>query len=132
MAAGLYSFILEQGSTFVFRIDYQDSAGAPVDLSEYNARMQIRNEPGGSVLYATLSSSLSPCGTGLNMTPISASLTLPKSSGSIEVYISAESSSLFSFDKAHYDIELVSGSGACTEVIRLLQGKIKLSKEVTR
>ncbi len=132
MAAGIYNFIIEQGTTVNFRIDYTDSNGDPIDLTGYQARMQIRNEPGGSLLYATLSSSIGIDGTGLNFMPTSASVTLPPSSGSIGVMISAISSSLFSFDKAHYDIELISGSGASQHIIRLLQGKVKLSKEVTR
>lgn len=132
MAAGIYNFILEQGTTVNFRIDYKDVNGEPVDLTDYQARMQIRNDPAGSVVYTTLTSTLTPCGSGLNLTPVSASVTLPASSGSIGVYISALTSSLFAFDKAYYDIELTSGSGACQHVVRLLQGKIKLSREVTR
>lgn len=133
MASGKYNFVIEQGSTVDFRIDYQDSNGDPVDLSDYRARMQIRsnyNQNSGT-LYATLSSSLTPCGTGLNMTPTSASVVLPKSSGSIGVYISAASSSQFTFNEAFYDLEIASGSGACTYVKRILEGKVQLRKEVT-
>ena len=132
MAAGIYNFIIEQGTTVYFRIDYKDSNNAPVDLTDFHARMQIRNAPGGNITYAILSSSLAPCGTGLDLMPKSGSDILPKSSGSIGVYISAVSTSLFTFDKAFYDLEIVSGSGACQYVTRLIQGKIKLSKEVTR
>lgn len=131
MAAGQYSFTIEQGATVDFRIDYTDSNGDAVDLSNYEARMQIRNTKGGATLYASLSSSLGPCGTGLNMTPTSASVTLPKSSGSIGVFISAASSSAFTFDRAYYDLEIYSGSGNCTRVDRILEGRVKLSKEVT-
>ena len=131
MAAGQYSFTIEQGATVDFRIDYTDSNGDAVDLTNYEARMQIRNAKGGATLYASLSSSLGPCGTGLNMTPTSASVTLPKSSGSIGVFISAASSSAFTFDRAYYDLEIYSGSGNCTRVDRILEGRVKLSKEVT-
>lgn len=131
MAAGQYSFTIEQGATVDFRIDYTDSNGDAVDLSNYEARMQIRNAKGGATLYASLSSSLDACGTGLNMTPTSASVTLPKSSGSIGVFISAASSSAFTFDRAYYDLEIYSGSGNCTRVDRILEGRVKLSKEVT-
>jgi hypothetical protein len=93
--------------------------------------MQIRDSKKGSTLYASLSSSLTPCGTGLNMTPLSASVVLPKSSGSIGLYISAASSSQFDFDTAYYDLEIFSGSGACEYVSRIIEGGIKLSKEVT-
>lgn len=132
MAAGNYTFIIEQGATIDFRIDYKDSNGNAIDLTAYDSRMQIRNAPGGTTLYATLSSSLDPVtGTGLNMTPISGGVVLPKSSGSIGVFIAAISSSTFTFDEAYYDLEIVSGSCPSAIVNRILQGKIKLSKEVT-
>lgn len=132
MAAGIYNFIIEQGTTVNFRIDYRDSEGNPVDLTGYEGRMQIRNAPGGSTLYSSITSTLGTCGTGLNFTPTVNGAIYPTTSGSIGIYISAASSSLFSFDKAFYDLEIVSGSGACEKVVRLLQGRIKLSKEVTR
>ena len=33
MAAGKYSFIIEQGATTDFEVQYKDSSGSPVDLS---------------------------------------------------------------------------------------------------
>lgn len=132
MPAGLYNFTIEQGTTLQFRIDYQDENNDPINLEGYHARMQIRNEPGGSRLYASLSSSIAPDGTGLNLTPTVNGSIYPQSSGSIEVTLSAYSSSLLNFDKAYYDLELMSGSGSGVHVIRLLQGKVKLSKEVTK
>jgi hypothetical protein len=131
MAAGLYNFVIEQGTTVDLRIDYKDSEGTPFDLTNFSARMQIRNAPKGSIVYAKLSSTLNQCGTGLNLTPTVGNKVYPKSSGSIGITISAASSSAFSFDQAYYDLEIVSGSGNCAVVTRLLQGKVKLSKEVT-
>jgi len=131
MAAGLYNFIIEQGTTVDLRVDYKDSNGVPFDLTNFSARMQIRNAPKGSIVYARLTSAMTNCGTGLDLTPTVGNKTYPKSSGSIGISISAASSSAFSFDQAYYDLEIVSGSGACEVVTRLLQGKVKLSKEVT-
>ena len=132
MSAGKYLFTIEQGSTVDFRIEYKDSNSNPIDLTNYQARMQIRSTKESNSLICNLSSSLDADGTGLVMTPTSASLVLPKTSGSIGIYISAASSSLFSFSEAVYDLEIVSGSGAGQAVTRILEGKVKLSKEVTR
>ena len=132
MSAGKYSFTIEQGSTVDFRIEYKDSNSNPIDLTNYQARMQIRSTKESTSLICNLSSSLDADGTGLVMTPTSASLVLPKTSGSIGIYISAASSSLFTFSEAVYDLEIVSGSGAGQAVTRILEGKVKLSKEVTR
>lgn len=126
MPAGRYSFTIEQGATTSFQLQYSDSDGNPVDLTGYHARMQIRETIPSTVVICNLSSSLDSDGTGLNLSGSSG--TLPLASGSIGVYISAASSSNFDFDSAVYDIELVDGS----EVVRLVQGRIKLDKEVTR
>ena len=132
MAAGRYSFIIDQGSTVDFRIEYRDSNNNPVDLTNYQSRMQIRTSKESSTVICTLSSSVSADGTGLYMTPFSGSTQLPRTSGSIGIVISAASSSIFSFSEAYYDLEIVSGSTPTTIVNRILEGKIKLSKEVTR
>ena len=126
MAAGKYSFTIEQGSTVDFEIAYKDSSGNPIDLTGYQARMQLRPGPGSDVLYISLSSSLNADGTGLNLSG-SGGLK-PPTSGAIGVYISAVSSSQLSFDLASYDLELASSDGTVT---RILEGKVKLSQEVT-
>jgi len=126
MAAGKYSFSVEQGATTSFQVVYKDANANPVDLSGYQARMQIRETIASSTVICRLSSSLDADGTGLNLSGSAG--TLPLSSGSIGVYISAASSSGFTFDTAVYDLELVTGG----TVTRLLQGTIKLDKEVTR
>ena len=131
MPAGLYSFTIEQGTTVDFRIQYNDSQESPIDLTNYHARMQIRKTYNGEI-YADLSSSLYSDGTGLNMTPYSASIQLPKSSGSLQIYISAATSSTFNFDSAFYDIEIVSGSNSNDYVKRILEGKIKVRREITK
>lgn len=130
MIAGKYDFTIEQGTTIDFQIQYTDCNGAPVDLTDYESRMQIRPFIGSPTSYITLSSSLSSCGTGINMSG-SNSLN-PPTSGTLGVYISAVSSSNLNWDgKASYDLEIYSGSGDCQYVVRLLQGKVKLSKEIT-
>ena len=132
MAAGKYNFIIEQGATTNFEFVYKDSSGNPIDLTGYTARMDLRATPGASTSYLTLSSSLGPCGTGLNMSGSGGlSASKPLTSGSIGVYISAASSSALTFTEASYDLEIVSGSGNCAVVTRLIEGKVTLSKEVT-
>ncbi len=126
MAAGKYSFIIEQGATTNLNIQWTDSSGSTVDLTGYSARMQIRPGIEASDVYISLSSSLSPDGTGLNLSGSNG--VTPVESGSIGLYISAYSSSLLNFTEAYYDLEMVSGR----EVTRLLEGRVKLSKNVTR
>lgn len=126
MSAGRYSFTIEQGSTLSFQLQYKDSDGNPINLANYGGRMQIRPTLPSSTVYITLSSSMQADGTGLNFSGSNGST--PPASGSIGLYISAASSSAFDFDTAVYDLEIYSGS----IVNRILEGQIKLSKEVTR
>jgi len=128
MAAGRYSFVIEQGATLDFEIAYKDSDSNPVDLTDYQARMQIRPSVGSDTVYLTLSSSLATDGTGLNLSG-SNSLN-PPTSGTIGIFISAVSSSQLDFTEAVYDLELASGS-LYPVVTRLLEGRVQLSKNVT-
>ncbi len=125
MAAARYSFIIEQGATTNIQVTWQDESGS-VDLSGYGARMQIRPTVDSSTVYLSLSSSLQLDGTGLNMSGSDGETAVQ--SGSIGIYISAATSSVLNFDTAYYDLEMVSGN----EVTRLLEGQVKLSKNVTR
>jgi hypothetical protein len=126
MAAGRYSFVIEQGSTLNLELQYRDSDGNPIDLTDYSGQMQIRPTVASSTVYITLSSSLQTDGTGLNFSGSNG--TTPPTSGSIGIYISAASSSALNFDQAVYDLEIASGSF----VSRILEGQVKLSLNVTR
>lgn len=126
MAAGKYNFTIEQGTTLSFELVYKDSNGDFVNLTNYGARMQIRPDVSSPTVIINLSSSLQADGTGLNMSGSSG--TKDPISGSIGVYISAATSSMFTFTEAVYDLEVFSGS----IVTRLITGKVQLSPEITR
>jgi len=128
MSAGRYSFTIEQGATLDFELAYKDSNNNPIDLTDYKGRMQIRPSVGSDIVYITLSSSLEPDGTGLNFNG-SDGLN-PYTSGTIGIFISANSSSLLNFNEAVYDLELATGS-EFPIVTRLLEGNVKLSKNIT-
>jgi hypothetical protein len=126
MAAAKYSFVIEQGATLDFQIDWTDDSGSAIDLTGYHARMQIRPQVESDAVYISLSSSLQPDGTGINLR--GANGQQPLESGSIGIFISAYSSSLLDFGKAVYDLEMVNGN----YVTRLMEGYVNLSKNVTR
>jgi len=126
MAAGRYSFTIEQGATLNLELQYTDSSGNPIDLTDYSGRMQIRPSVSSPTVYISLSSSLQPDGTGLNFSGSNG--TTSPTSGSIGIYISADSSSMLNFDTGVYDLEIASGSF----VSRILEGQVKLSLNVTR
>lgn len=132
MAAGKYNFTIEQGTTVNFEVQYKDSTGTPINLSGYRGQMQLKSDYADNKpkTYLTLTSTLNSDGTGLNFSGSNGST--PLSSGSIGIYIAACTSSLLTFATAYYDLELYSGSLDCPYTIRLLEGQVKISKEVTR
>ena len=131
MAAGKYNFIIEQGTTVNFEVQYKDSNNRPIDLTGYSGRLMIRSDYADSspTTYLTLSSSRNPDGTGLNFSGSSGMN--PPESGSIGIYISSCTSSALTFITARYDLEIYSGS-LCPYTVRLLEGQVNISKEVTR
>jgi hypothetical protein len=126
MAAGRYSFVLEQGATFNIQLDWKDGDNNPIDLTGYHARMQLRPTVESSEVYLSLSSSLDVSGSGIFLS--GSTNDLPLTSGSVAIYISADTSENLDFNEAYYDLEMVNGAN----VTRLIEGKVKLSKNVTR
>ena len=115
MAAGRYDITIEQGATFSLPISYKDSTGSVVDLSdpdEYTSRMMIKEAAGGTTIKSLTNGS---------------GMTLAASGNNIVVDISATDTASMDFDNAVYDLEIVSGS----TVTRVLEGKVKLSREIT-
>ena len=133
MAAGRYSFILEQGGTVDFELRYRDSASVPIDLSGYTGKMEIRSTYSGSgETYVTMTSSLGDTYSketdNAFLSLSGSSLDKPLSSGSIGLYIGYELTDTFNFTKeAFYDLELTNG----VERTRLIEGRILLSRQTT-
>ena len=137
MAAGRYSFVIEQGATLNFELQYTDANGLPVDLTGYTGFMQIRSGYSGSagtVTYLTFPSLTGsqysngfPSGSSF-LSMSGSNLTTPLSSGSIGVYAGWLSTQDINFTgSAYYDLEIQSGSIRT----RLLEGQVQLAKQVT-
>lgn len=131
MSAGRYLIYIEQGTTIDFEVQYKDSDGNPVNLTDYGARMQIRPSATSTEVYLSLTSTLNSDGTGVNMS--GSAPYKPPTSGSIGIYIASCTSSMLNFDDAVYDLEIFAPVDSdCPVVTRILQGPVRLSKEVTR
>ncbi len=119
MAAGKLDLTIEQGATFRHALVVKQGTGtsAPVaNLTGYTARMQIRTEVESSQVLIAL-------------TTENGRITITPLDGRIDLTISATDTAALNFESGVHDVEIVSGGG---EVTRLVQGKVKLSKEVTR
>ena len=131
MAAGRYSFTIDQGATVDFDIIYKTPAGTRIDLTGYSASMQIKNAPGGNTTYASLTGSSGNIPiknvSGSYISLRGSDLVTPPTSGSLGVYLGHAITNNFNFNEASYDLELTNGP----EKTRLLQGQIQLNKQVT-
>ena len=114
MPAAQYNIIIEQGATWRLSLTWKDSAGAPIDLTGYTARMQVRQAYGAADALLSLSN-----GTGITLGP---------SAGVITLTASATQTAAIAARNGVYDLEMVAPDGTVT---RLLQGSVTISPEVT-
>ena len=115
MSAGVYNFSIEQGTTFRRVLTLRDGNGDLINLTNYTARMQIRQEVESTQPLLTLTTS-------------NGRITLGGVNGTVTWFISDADTAAFSSDGV-YDLEIISGNG---EVTRVLKGKVRLDQEVTR
>ena len=133
MAAGRYSFTIEQGATLNFELQYRDSNGNPIDLTGYEGAMQIRSTYSGSgetflTLTSSLGDSYSKTSSNTFLSFSGSNLNTPTTSGSIGIYAGYETTDALTFSgQAFYDIELTSGSIRT----RILEGRVQLAQQVT-
>ena len=122
MAAGIYNFTIEQGATFQRIFKYKGSDSVPIDLSSHAIRMQIRESIDSSSPIIDLTETENE----INGSVITVG---GNDNNEILILITAGATRDMNFGQAVYDLEIEDIDGTVT---RLLQGKIKLSKEVTR
>lgn len=116
MAAATHDILIEQGATFLLNLVWKDSLGAPINLTGYTARMQVRHK-------ITDASPL------LTFTTENGGITLGGVAGTIAVTGSATLTDALTVKSGVYDLELVSGTGVVT---RLIEGSVTITPQVTR
>lgn len=123
MPAGLFHFVIEAGATFERKITWKDENNVVVDTSAYTARMDIRSRKDADTTY-------------LQLTNANGRITLAATAPNITLTVSAADTAALETiapewnegKPAVYDLELVSG----TTVFRVLEGVVRLSREVTQ
>lgn len=117
-APATLNLTMYQGASWDYQLTWTTTAGsvtAPVDLSNYSARMQVRDSYDSSDVLLSLTS-----GTGI---------TLGGTAGTIYLEASATTTAGVQDGKFVYDLELVSQAGYVT---RLVEGQLQVKPEVTR
>ena len=116
MTAGTYNIVIEQGVHYVQDILYKDHNDEPISLDGWSGKMQIRksyNSPDVIFEFSTDNGKMK----------------LNNPTGNIRLEAGFEDTRKLDFDTAVYDIDLTNIEGV---PIRILQGTVTLSREVTR
>lgn len=111
--AGNYDIQIEKGADYDVTITW---GSPPVDLTNYTAKLEIRDRKGGSVLHDTL-------------TEIDG-ITLGGVAGTIAIHREATETAAYTFKFAVYDLVLI-GPGPTLATKRLLEGQVILDPGVT-
>jgi hypothetical protein len=112
---GNYDLTIYQGASFSQSFTWKDHTGTLVNLTGYSARLMAR----ASLEAAAF----------ITLTNANGGIVLGGNTGVITLLLSDEQTALISQTFGIYDLELETPSG---QVIRLLEGKVNMSKEVTR
>jgi len=121
MLAQRYDFQIDQGADFSMAVAYTDSSDSAYDLTEsnYAAVLTIRENVEDTTALATLSSS-------------DGEIVLTSTAPNITINIPYSTTASLDFDTAFYDLELTTNSGHVLTTDKILRGKVKLIKEITR
>lgn len=109
------NFKVVQGDTFTIQVTYTNPNGTPINLTNYTARMDVRNEPAGKVLCASITNS--------------SGITINGASGIITATFSPSQTRKFSTPSAAYQLQITSPGGQSTTI---LKGYLSVSPAVVR
>ena len=116
MSAAKYDIEIEQGATFATTLVWNDSAGDPMDLTGYTAKMHIRRTVASEDLLLELSTE-------------NDRIVLGGALGTVALEIDADTTHEIDWQQAVYDLEVTALDGVVT---RLISGDVLVSFGVTR
>lgn len=112
MTSAVYDINLDSGGDYDLRLLWEDDLNAPIDLSDFTARMKIKE------MYKPT-----------NFVDCTNYLTTKGASGTIDLHIPASVTANITFSVGIYDLEVFNDSG---NVYKLLRGKVYIIQEVTK
>jgi hypothetical protein len=124
MTAGTLNIVIEVGAKYSKALTWQDSAGAYFDTTLYTAEMHIRASASSAAILLALRS-VAPTATEGTITLGGAI------ANNILLEVGADVTDDITWTAGVYDLELTEIADP-TNVIRLIQGKVKTIANVTR
>jgi hypothetical protein len=112
MTAATHNITIEQGTDWALSMALKDGAGDPLDLTDATLRSMIRT----------------PTAAGMKLIDITASVEGDAEDGLCSLVLTNEETSSIPAGDHVYDVELVRGDN----VVRIMQGRARVSAEVTR
>lgn len=116
MLAAKLNLTIKQGATFRKRLVWRGSNKKPINLTGYTAKMQARSAYGDPQVLFELSTE-------------NGGIALGGTAGTVELYVSDETTATFSFDRAVYDLFLYAPNG---DALPLVEGSVRLILGVTK
>ncbi len=122
MAAGKYDMVADQGSEYKIKLIIKNKDGSRKDLTGYTGKAQIRKKASSTVVSGEFEVKFST----------------PRSSGELELVLNANVSSAIKVgdtvedDKSSYVYDLEIYAPTTNIPLRVIDGSIKFSPEVTR
>ena len=115
-----HNLYFEQSATFQHTVLWRDPDGAPIDLTGYRIRLQVRQTPGAAETLLDFDSN-APA-SGMSITPLGVG-------GDFTITLTPAVTGALSFTGAEYDLTATSPGGI---IYRLHEGKATVSPGVTR
>lgn len=97
------NFKVVQGDTFYISVTYQNPDGTNINLTEYSARMDVRDRPSGKILCASATSS-----SGIVIDP---------DEGNLSITFTPQQTRKFTTPSAAYQLKLISPAGVNTTIL---------------
>lgn len=114
--AGIHNIIVDQGATFTYAFVKKDNYRRIIPLTNYTARMQVRQKINSTVVV-------------LDLTTENGYLTIDALQGAVTINVPSTVMEGIYPDEYVYDLEIVSEAGI---VERLVMGSFTVRAEVTR
>jgi hypothetical protein len=110
------NFKVVQGDTFNIVVTYKNPNGSAIDLTDFTARMDVRDKPGGKILCASATENNG--------------ITISNADGEITVEFSPSQTKKFTLPNSAYQLKITNSNNG--QQTTLLQGYLQVSSAVIR